>query len=197
MFKQNKYFKWYYALIDRAKQRINIEIFERHHIIPKSIGGDDYSDNLVNLTYREHYICHLLLIKMTTGANRKKMSYALTAMKMRILKTTKFNSHLFNKLKTEANQHRSHSMKGRLFTEQHRRNISLNHVNRVGSNNTFFGKRHSEESKQKIGSRDYSNQTGSKSYQSKKVRINGCDYDTITEASLTLGIPFSTVSRLS
>lgn len=35
--------------------------YENHHIIPKCIGGTDDVNNLVNLTPREHYICHKLL----------------------------------------------------------------------------------------------------------------------------------------
>lgn len=62
---------------------------EKHHIIPKSEGGDNSSDNLVNLTAREHYIAHLLLYKiykdkkmwcalnmLAHGHCRKKMSDA-------------------------------------------------------------------------------------------------------------------------
>ena len=37
---------------------------EKHHIIPKSEGGTNDPDNLVNLTAREHYIAHLLLAKI-------------------------------------------------------------------------------------------------------------------------------------
>lgn len=37
---------------------------ESHHILPKSLGGSDEKTNLVDLTAREHYICHLLLTKM-------------------------------------------------------------------------------------------------------------------------------------
>lgn len=37
---------------------------EQHHIIPRSEGGLDEPDNLVNLTAREHYIAHLLLAKI-------------------------------------------------------------------------------------------------------------------------------------
>ena len=37
---------------------------ENHHIIPKSLGGPDDSDNLVRLTGREHWIAHLLLHKI-------------------------------------------------------------------------------------------------------------------------------------
>ena len=37
---------------------------EKHHVIPKSLGGSNSSSNLVNLTAREHFIAHLLLSKM-------------------------------------------------------------------------------------------------------------------------------------
>lgn len=37
---------------------------ESHHIIPKSLGGTNQLQNLVNLLPREHYICHRLLVKI-------------------------------------------------------------------------------------------------------------------------------------
>lgn len=37
---------------------------ETHHIKPKSLNGPNTFDNLVNLTLREHYICHRLLVKI-------------------------------------------------------------------------------------------------------------------------------------
>ena len=37
---------------------------EKHHIVPKSLGGVDDTTNIVRLTAREHYICHLLLTKI-------------------------------------------------------------------------------------------------------------------------------------
>jgi hypothetical protein len=49
---------------------------EKHHIIPKSLGGSNDVSNLVCLTAKEHFICHLLLPKMTTGDQKKKMVYA-------------------------------------------------------------------------------------------------------------------------
>ena len=36
--------------------------YERHHIIPRSIGGKDNKENLVLLTAKEHYVCHKLLL---------------------------------------------------------------------------------------------------------------------------------------
>jgi hypothetical protein len=40
------------------------------------MGGSNDSDNIVKLTYREHFICHRLLVKMTTGADQRKMAFA-------------------------------------------------------------------------------------------------------------------------
>lgn len=38
--------------------------YEIHHIHPRCMGGSDSLDNLVKLTYREHYVAHWLLCKM-------------------------------------------------------------------------------------------------------------------------------------
>jgi hypothetical protein len=82
IFIENKYTKWYYAIITVASARSltkNI-YYESHHIIPRSLGGSNSKYNLVNLTAREHFICHKLLTKMTTGKEKSKMIYALWAM---------------------------------------------------------------------------------------------------------------------
>lgn len=56
-------------------------VFEQHHIIPRSFGGSDDNDNLVELTLREHYIAHLLLYKIELANNNidraDKMACAL------------------------------------------------------------------------------------------------------------------------
>lgn len=81
MFTPNKYLKIYYSIINKAKSRSHIVgNFETHHIIPKSIGGSNKKDNLVNLTPKEHFICHKILIKITEGEHKKKMSFALWRM---------------------------------------------------------------------------------------------------------------------
>jgi len=38
--------------------------YERHHILPRSLGGNDSDDNLIYLTGREHLIIHWLLYKI-------------------------------------------------------------------------------------------------------------------------------------
>ena len=63
IFIDNKYTRVYYSIIDRAKTRSISSYTEKHHIIPRSLGGTDAKENLVPLTAREHFICHLLLTK--------------------------------------------------------------------------------------------------------------------------------------
>lgn len=48
-------------IIERAKGRILNGYSEKHHIIPKCLGGTNDSNNLVSLTGREHFIIHKLL----------------------------------------------------------------------------------------------------------------------------------------
>jgi len=81
-FLTNKYHRWYYNII---KNRLLIPATgytERHHILPKSLGGSNDQTNLVALTAREHYLCHLLLIRMTEGKARTSMLRAFNAFKM-------------------------------------------------------------------------------------------------------------------
>lgn len=64
------YNKIYNALIDRAKSRISAnEYVEIHHIVPNCLGGQDVSTNLVKLLAREHYLAHLLLVKIYPRRN--------------------------------------------------------------------------------------------------------------------------------
>ena len=51
----NKYGKWYSALINKALTQNITGYSERHHIIPKSLGGNNSKDNIVRLTARQHF----------------------------------------------------------------------------------------------------------------------------------------------
>ena len=103
MFIENKYTKWYYQIIDNRKANTLSEYTEKHHIIPRSLGGNNNLDNLVSLTPREHYICHLLLSKMVSGDNKRKMTFAIwTMMRTRDIK---INSRLYSSIRElSANQ---------------------------------------------------------------------------------------------
>lgn len=52
------------------------QYYEEHHIIPKCLSGSNDIDNLVLLTYREHFIIHWLLTKIH---NSNKLVYAFNS----------------------------------------------------------------------------------------------------------------------
>jgi len=62
-----QYDKIYISIIEQAKSRQLDGYSEKHHIIPRCLGGIDDKSNLVALTYREHFVCHKLLCKMYPG----------------------------------------------------------------------------------------------------------------------------------
>lgn len=135
MFKENKYTKYYNLLTTRAKGRVITEYTERHHIIPQSLGGSNDKDNLVDLTAREHFICHWLLIKMTEGEARSKMLYALHGMRAENRYQQRYSStitaRVYERYRIEHAKNHSERMKGKEpwnkggvdITDEHRANL--------------------------------------------------------------------------
>jgi hypothetical protein len=71
---------------------------ERHHIIPRSLGGTNDFDNLVIVTAREHYILHMLLPKFITDKkDKEKMICAYNYMCN--IKKTRINARLYERNK--------------------------------------------------------------------------------------------------
>lgn len=146
MFLNNKYRKWYENIIENARGRITSSgaYFENHHIIPKSLGGDDGKENLVKLTAREHFLCHLLLTKFTTGIYKRKMYFALTSFhRSNKFQIRKINSYQYCAL-------RKISLDTCLYMLQKRKLP-------VGEQHHMFGQTHTLEAKNKIRQSKFKN----------------------------------------
>lgn len=78
MFKNNKYCVWYFNIVNKAKCDRDLDYSEKHHIIPKCIGGEDSPENIVKLTSKEHFICHMLLTKMHDSNSLKYAFWAMS-----------------------------------------------------------------------------------------------------------------------
>lgn len=77
MFYDSKYTKLYFKLISIYGGQNG----EKHHIVPKSLGGTNDKDNLVSVPPRVHFILHRLLVKMCkSDLAIGKMRYALWRM---------------------------------------------------------------------------------------------------------------------
>ena len=62
------YFLVYQKLIAKAKERVCPNGYvERHHILPRALGGTNDSSNLVALTAKEHFLAHVILAKIHGG----------------------------------------------------------------------------------------------------------------------------------
>ena len=95
---------------------------ENHHIIPRCLNGVDDQWNIVRLSFREHYIAHLLLWKMYKEKNvGLKLSLAVRSMNFSSnikIRDHKFNSRLFDKVKQYSYDKRSkrYEWNGKLYT---------------------------------------------------------------------------------
>jgi hypothetical protein len=72
------YKKHYDLLIERSRNRTLDGYVEKHHIIPKCLGGTDDKENLAILTPEEHFLAHQLLIKLNPG--HRGLVYAVQMM---------------------------------------------------------------------------------------------------------------------
>lgn len=109
-----KYLCWYNSIISKAKNRVINGYTEKHHIIPRSLGGSDEEVNLVSLTSREHFICHLLLTKIySTGTFEwYKMNHAFMFMTASKNGKRYVNSRLYDYAKKNFSKAMSYAQSG-------------------------------------------------------------------------------------
>lgn len=80
MFIDNKYTRLYEVLTSRPDNP-EVEYCEKHHIIPRCLGGSNKRSNIIILTARKHFLVHWLLTKMCLDPKHtQKMKYAMRCM---------------------------------------------------------------------------------------------------------------------
>jgi len=159
MFIDNKYTKWYFQLMKCGFKEKQDFYCERHHIVPKSLGGSNSKKNLVYLTARQHYIAHLLLVKMTTATQKRSMSHALIRFAGKNQKKGyKITSRLYETIRKEY----SESISGKnnpMYGKPCHYNMSPERKQCwkdsirdgvTGDKNPFFNKTHSERTRKHI-----------------------------------------------
>lgn len=115
------YQKHYDALIERAKSRTLTGYVERHHIVPKCLGGTNDVENIVVLTAEEHFVAHQLLVKLYPG--NAKIAFA--AFMMCITPNGGRKNKLYGWLKRNMSVASSVRSKGVVWTEEQNKARSI------------------------------------------------------------------------
>ena len=171
----------------RGRYGCGEEYHERHHIVPRCIGGTDEKENLVDLYAREHFIAHKLLAKENphnqslqcawwmmsnigreNGGNRRCTSEEYEEARIAFSNSQKGeNNFMYGKtgynygkhLSDETKKKLSESHKGLTVSEETKQKMSKS---AMGEKNPMYHKYHTEEtrkimSEKKIGKYDGEN----------------------------------------
>lgn len=148
----NKYSMWYFSIIGNALKRgwtkaSTSQYIELHHYVPKSLGGLDC--HVAYLTAKEHFICHLLLMRMLTGKHKAKMVWAVMCFKGK--ENRYCNAFLYEVAKKSIVHSRESILKG-AKTKKERgscRGINNHMYGKRGEKSPHYGKKQTEEHKNK------------------------------------------------
>lgn len=120
----SKYYLYYQNIISFRKQNTPTGYTETHYILPRSLGGNDDKENLVCLTAREHYVCHLLLTKIYEDDVRAYFKMVKACVMMMFMKAPNqqrvYNSRMYEWVRTQFSKVQS--------------------ISQTGKNNSQFGK---------------------------------------------------------
>lgn len=124
---------------------------ERHHILPRCMGGWD-GENIVKLTAREHFVVHALLAR--AFPHNEKLSYAFWAMcnqSNKYHERKRPSSLLYERAREIRAFHISRLLTGRIFSDETRKKMSESAKHRKTQSPACLpGKLVSEETRRKL-----------------------------------------------
>lgn len=188
------------------KQDPNYVYYERHHIVPRALGGSDDPYNLVLLTAKEHFVAHKLLIKIYPGREsstafwymcigNKKQKDRITnvssrdyvyARELAFFANSGENSASFGKIVSKETRKKiSESQKGKKRSHKFKERVS------VGMRGVNKGKKLSKEHKEKLSEAKKGNKNPNKNGLSKehieKIRNSnkGLKRSNVTRANIS------------
>lgn len=149
------YKKIHDAIIERARTRILTGYKERHHIVPRCMGGTNHADNLVYLTAREHFIIHKLLCEIYPSNHKLLHAHWLMANK-RMSSNQSRIYHISNREYQRLKEQLSHTpetiekLRNVIRTAEQKENISKTLKRLNIKPPSRIGSKHSPETKEKI-----------------------------------------------
>lgn len=166
----------------RGRFNCGEEYHERHHIVPKCMGGSNDEENLIDLFAREHFEAHRLLA--LENPDVQGLVYAWWCMS---IQTNQYTQERYKITAEEYEEVR------KIYAQTHSENM-------YGEKNPFYGRKHSDESKNKI-KENHADLSGSKSIKAKCIlQYDLCgnfiqEWDCITTAAQELHIDRHLITR--
>lgn len=146
-----------------TRGRFNIpdgEYKERHHILPKCMGGGNEEENLIDLYAREHFEAHRLLAKENPEDNGLQFAWwnmcqikGNSEQERYIPSSEEFEEARKKcaELSSKNNMGENHPMFGRHHSKETKEKMSKSHKGQLaGDKNPMFGRKHTEEEKKAI-----------------------------------------------
>ena len=131
------YKKIHDSLIERAKNRVIKEYTEKHHIVPRCMGGNNEKDNMVRLTPEEHFLVHQLLVKIYPENHKLTLAVDMMCASSNNHGGRRANNKRFGWLRRRVSESlkkenidpqtliaRSNSLKGRIISPEARAKLS-------------------------------------------------------------------------
>ena len=188
--KNNEAREAYHALVEHCISNPYEGYTERHHIVPRSMGGSDEAENLVRMSAQNHLLAHYWLW-VGTGAHGMATAYfAMTnqnrAKMAETFAPTQAMLEAYESARIASAKAASEREVGKTLSIDHRAKIS---ASLTGKKNPLFGKTSAMKG-----------QTGSLNKTSKKVLMRlgfglTLSYGSAWEASRCLGVGKSTITQ--
>lgn len=148
---------------DRRSREGSLEAFDRHHVVPRCLGGGDEPENIIRLSYADHLFAHVLLAKIHggvlatvaarmsgmrkyNGGRRSRAGYQAARLAHREMMLDTWRDPAGREKlmagrppqrpSAATNAKRSASLRGRKKSEDHIRNLSKSAAGRVPSPET-------------------------------------------------------------
>ena len=126
-------------ILDTRGRTMDASEKERHHILPRCLGGSDDTENLIDLTYEEHFIAHKTLAEenpdsMPLQRSFRRLLNCKTENGVSCIKTPED----YKKAKLEVLKKASETKRNMVVSEETRRKIS---ESKIGKKRPNFKKR--------------------------------------------------------
>ncbi|AVO22872.1 homing endonuclease [Erwinia phage vB_EamM-Bue1] len=108
---------------------------ERHHIIPKSMGGSNLVENIAVLTAREHFIVHKLLARAFPENKLYKMGFQLIVNRSKHTRSRDYEQWAIHKRNLTVERNTTQSFRNSISEKFKGKPLSADHRARISASN--------------------------------------------------------------